>query len=74
MRMIAKARSHPSRSCHPVKIRRDLSRAMRRSWLPLPHPAESIDAVEQLLYRNIRSDRFGVRARLEQERINWNLA
>ncbi len=53
--------------------------AHRELWVtePLPHPAESIehlDAVEQLLYRDIRIDSFGVRARLEQERINWHLA
>lgn len=53
--------------------------AHRELWVtePLPHPAESIehlDAVEQLLSRDIRVDRFGVRARLGQERISWHLS
>lgn len=51
----------------------------RDRWVdePRPHAAEAIDhldAAEQALYRDLRADRFGVRVRLEQERINWNFA
>lgn len=51
----------------------------RDLWVdePRPHAAEAIDhldAAEQALYRDLRADRFGVRVRLEQERINWNFA
>lgn len=50
--------------------------AHRPLWVdePKPHPADAIDgldATEQALYRDLRNDRFGVRVRLEQERINW---
>lgn len=41
---------------------------------PVPHRAERIehlDAREQTLYRGLRADRWGVRLRLEQERIDW---
>lgn len=53
--------------------------AHRDLWViePQPHNAERIDhldAAEQQLYRDLRSDRFGVRVRLEQERVNWKQA
>lgn len=44
---------------------------------PEPHRAEWIehlDGDEQALYRDLRGDRWGVRLRLEQERIRWNTA
>ncbi len=44
---------------------------------PEPHRAESIehlDDAEQALYRDLRGDRWGVRLRLEQERIGWDCA
>lgn len=44
---------------------------------PQPHRAEVIDhleAAELALYRDLRRDRWGVRVRLEQERIGWDLA
>lgn len=44
---------------------------------PQPHRADAIehlDAAEQALYRDLRSDRWGVRVRLEQERIGWDVA
>lgn len=44
---------------------------------PDPHRAERIghlDAREQALYSDLRGDRWGVRLRLEQERIGWNHA
>jgi hypothetical protein len=51
----------------------------RALWVtePIPHRADAIDhlhAVEQSLYRDLRSDRWGVRVRLEQERIGWGVA
>lgn len=53
--------------------------AHRSLWVtePQPHRADAIehlDAAEQALYRDLRSDRWGVRVRLEQERIGWDLA
>lgn len=53
--------------------------AHRSLWVnePRPHAAERIDHltdVEQALYRDLRADRWGVRVRLEQERIGWNTA
>lgn len=53
--------------------------AHRVLWVeePQPHRAEAIahlDDAEQQLYRDLRSDRWGVRVRLEQERIGWDLA
>lgn len=44
---------------------------------PEPHRAEQIahlDDAEQALYRDLRGDRWGVRLRLEQERIGWDVA
>ncbi len=44
---------------------------------PEPHRAERIehlDDAEQALYRDLRGDRWGVRLRLEQERIGWDYA
>jgi hypothetical protein len=44
---------------------------------PQPHPAKAIehlDAAEQTLYQGLRNDRWGVRVRLEQERIGWGVA
>ncbi len=51
--------------------------AHRVLWVtePQPHRAaaiEHLDAAEQALYRDLRGDRWGVRVRLEQERIGWN--
>lgn len=53
--------------------------AHRALWVdePTPHAAETIehlDAAEEALYRDLRADRWGVRVRLEQERIAWDLA
>ena len=53
--------------------------AHRSLWVtePQPHRADAIehlDAAEQALYRDLRSDRWGVRVRLEQERIGWDVA
>jgi len=53
--------------------------AHRALWVtePQPHRADVIDhldAVEQALYRDLRGDRWGVRVRLEQERIGWDVA
>lgn len=44
---------------------------------PEPHRAESMEHLsdaEQALYRDLRGDRWGVRLRLEQERIGWDYA
>lgn len=44
---------------------------------PQPHRADAIehlDAAEQTLYLGLRGDRWGVRVRLEQERIGWDAA
>ncbi len=51
----------------------------RALWVtePQPHRADAIDhldAAEQALYRDLRGDRRGVRVRLEQERIGWDVA
>ena len=51
----------------------------RNLWVqePDPHRAEWIehlDEREQALYRDLRVDRWGVRLRLEQERIGWESA
>lgn len=51
----------------------------RNLWVqePDPHRAEWIehlDECEQALYRDLRVDRWGVRLRLEQERIDWESA
>lgn len=53
--------------------------AHRALWVtePQPHRADAIehlDAAEQALYRDLRGDRWGVRVRLEQERIGWDVA
>lgn len=53
--------------------------AHRALWVtePMPHRADAIehlDIVEQSLYRDLRGDRWGVRVRLEQERIGWDVA
>lgn len=53
--------------------------AHRSLWVndPTPHRAQSIahlEAAEQALYTDLRSDRWGVGVRLEQERIAWDLA
>ncbi len=53
--------------------------AHRDLWVmePQPHGAESVDhlsGAEQALYHDLRGDRFGVRVRLEQERIGWDQA
>lgn len=53
--------------------------AHRALWVtePQPHHAETIehlDAAEQALYRGLHADRWGVRVRLEQERIGWDVA
>ncbi len=53
--------------------------AHRALWVtePQPHRADAIehlDAVELALYRDLRGDRWGVRVRLEQERIGWDVA
>jgi hypothetical protein len=53
--------------------------AHRDLWVtePQPHRAdaiENLDAAEQALYRDLRGDRWGVRVRLEQERIGWDVA
>lgn len=44
---------------------------------PQPHRADAIEhlnAAEQTLYLDLRGDRWGVRVRLEQERIGWGAA
>lgn len=44
---------------------------------PQPHRAatiEHLDAAEQALYQDLRCDRWGVRVRLEQERVAWDVA
>jgi len=51
----------------------------RTLWViePQPHRADAIEhlnAAEQALYRDLRGDRWGVRVRLEQERIGWDVA
>lgn len=51
----------------------------RALWVtePQPHRAEAIEhlnTAEQALYRELRGDRWGVRVRLEQERIGWDVA
>jgi len=51
----------------------------RTLWVtePQPHRADAIehlDAAEQALYHDLRGDRWGVRVRLEQERIGWDVA
>lgn len=53
--------------------------AHRALWVeePQPHRADAIanlDETEQKLYRHLRGDRWGVRVRLEQERIGWDVA
>ncbi len=53
--------------------------AHRDLWVtePQPHRADAIehlDAAEQALYHDLHSDRRGVRVRLEQERIGWDVA
>lgn len=53
--------------------------AHRSLWVaePQPHRADAtdhLDAAEQALYRDLRGDRWGVRVRLEQERIGWDVA
>ncbi|MDE1894352.1 MAG: hypothetical protein KGM46_06940 [Pseudomonadota bacterium] len=53
--------------------------AHRALWVtePQPHRADTIEhlgATEQVLYRGLRGDRWGVRVRLEQERIGWDVA
>lgn len=53
--------------------------AHRALWVdePRPHGADRIEYLteaEQALYRDLRADRWGVRVRLEQERIGWNTA
>lgn len=53
--------------------------AHRALWVvePVPHGAggiENLDQAEQALYRDLRADRWGVRVRLEQERIGWEYA
>ena len=53
--------------------------AHRDLWVtePQPHRADAIehlDTAEQALYHDLRSDRRGVRVRLEQERIGWDVA
>ncbi len=53
--------------------------AHRALWVtePQPHRADAIehlDGAELALYRKLRGDRWGVRVRLEQERIGWDVA
>ena len=53
--------------------------AHRALWVTelQPHRADAIEhlgAAEQSLYRDLRGDRWGVRVRLEQERIGWDVA
>ena len=53
--------------------------AHRALWTiePQPHRADVIEhlaGAEHALYRDLRGDRWGVRVRLEQERIGWDLA
>ncbi|HWU75420.1 MAG TPA: Wadjet anti-phage system protein JetD domain-containing protein [Rhodanobacter sp.] len=52
--------------------------AHRALWVTEPQPhrvevIEHLDAEEQTLYRNLRGDRWGVRVRLEQERMGWDV-
>jgi hypothetical protein len=54
-------------------------RAHKPLWVtePKPHNADRIDHLtdtEQALYADLKRDRFGVRVRLEQERIDWSQA
>lgn len=53
--------------------------AHRTLWVtePKPSPIDTIDhlsVAEQAIYSDLRSDRWGVRLRLEQERIGWDVA
>jgi hypothetical protein len=53
--------------------------AHRDLWVTEPQPnrastIEHLDAAEQALYRGLLGDRWGVRVRLEQERIGWDVA
>lgn len=53
--------------------------AHRALWVtePQPHAAPAIEHLtdtEQALYKGLRNDRWGVRVRLEQERIGWDVA
>lgn len=53
--------------------------AHRTLWVsePEPHAADAIehlDDAERVLYHDLHTDRWGVRVRLEQERIGWDLA
>jgi hypothetical protein len=53
--------------------------AYKSLWVtePKPHNADRIDhltGAEQALYADLKRDRFGVRVRLEQERIEWSYA
>lgn len=44
---------------------------------PQPHRTDAVDGLddaEQRLYQDLHSDRWGVRVRLEQERIGWDFA
>jgi len=52
--------------------------AHRALWVtePTPHRADTVghlDTAEQAFYRDLRGDRWGVRVRLEQERISWSV-
>lgn len=51
----------------------------RALWVTEPKPpssevVEHLTAAEQTIYRELRGDRWGVRVRLEQERIRWDTA
>lgn len=51
--------------------------AHRHLWGEEPQPQRTetvahLDQAEQQLYRDLRGDRWGVRVRLEQERIGWD--
>lgn len=53
--------------------------AHRDLWVTEPKPPlvetiEHLNAAEQTMYSDLRSDRWGVRVRLEQERIGWEAA
>lgn len=53
--------------------------AHRSLWVdePQPHRTDAVDGLtdaERQLYRDLRGDRWGVRVRLEQERIGWDTA
>ena len=53
--------------------------AYRELWVTEPVPKtteviEHLNAAEHALYRDLRGDRWGVRVRLEQERIGWDVA